>query len=231
MALLAATHWRRDGPLARLPALRMRIPALATFLYLIATGCQSAAPPEPPVPVRLSPQEPTAPAAAAGHKAGDVVVEARAFFGLPILQKSLYWDGNGEVENYGIGGRGLYFLGDNIALGAGLNGILFKTADKDTLAVEFESLGRGYLWNGETFRLFWDFAGGWEQANHRVPEGGTHWNMTFSFGPGCEIPIGDHRNLIIGGRYHHMSNALGRQNDRNPSMNEGRIFVGLGWEF
>ncbi|GAB4141277.1 MAG: hypothetical protein Fur0037_08030 [Planctomycetota bacterium] len=178
---------------------------------------------------------PNPPAASPGedlhHRAGQVLVEARGFGGVPILQKSLLWDGNGQVDNFGAGGRVLYSAGSFFAIGAGLNGILFKTLDHDTIAAEFETIGRGYLYHWSGYRVFWDLTGGWEQANHQVPEGGTQWNMTFSFGPGVEIPLAGGRNLVIGGRYHHMSNALGRMNDRNPSQNEGRFFLGYAWEF
>lgn len=201
-------------------------------LLLVATAACHAVPPPPPD--AGSPSLLTASRADGDpreHLQGDAVVEARGFFGVPILQKSLYWDGNGEVNNFGVGGRYLYFVGDSFAIGPGLNATWFKTNGHETFAGEFEAIGRGYLWNADSFRVYWDLAGGWQQSTHQVPEGGTQWNMTFSFGPGVEVPIGGGNNLIVGARYHHMSNALGRQNDRNPSQNEGRFFVGFGWEF
>lgn len=167
----------------------------------------------------------------AEHLQGDAVLEARGFFSVPILQKSLLWDGNGEVPDFGFGGRYLYFVDDSFAIGPGLNATWFKTDGQETFAGEFEAIGRGYMWNATNFRAYFDLSGGWQQSTHEVPEGGTQWNMTFSFGPGFELPVGGGRNVIIGARYHHMSNALGRQNDRNPSQNEARFFLGFGWEF
>jgi hypothetical protein len=31
--------------------------------------------------------------------------------------------------------------------------------------------------------------------------------------------------------YHHVSNALGRENDRNPSQNEAQLWVGFALRF
>ena len=44
-----------------------------------------------------------------------------------------------------------------------------------------------------------------------------------------DLPVGDKSSLIVGCTYHHISNALGRMNDRNPSQNEARFFVGFAW--
>jgi hypothetical protein len=38
-------------------------------------------------------------------------------------------------------------------------------------------------------------------------------------------------SFLIGAHYHHLSNALGRENLRNPSQNEVRAWVGFIWNF
>lgn len=184
--------------------------------FLLSAACHS-------LPVGATANQP--------HKCGEAIAEVRGDLGVPILQKALLWDGNGEVDNYGVGARGLYCFDDGLALGVGINGLLYKTRGHDTEAGEFELIGRGYLLRDEGLRVFWDLTGGWHQADHRVPDGGTQWGMTFSFGPGLELPLGGGTNLVLGGTFHHLSNALGRHNDRNPSQNEGRFFVGFGIEF
>ena len=44
-------------------------------------------------------------------------------------------------------------------------------------------------------------------------------------------PFNATTNLVTGVDYHHISNALGRDNERNPSQNEARLWIGLEWIF
>jgi len=46
-----------------------------------------------------------------------------------------------------------------------------------------------------------------------------------------EIPWGEGSSLLLGATYHHISNALGHDNPRNPSQNEARLWVGYAWNF
>lgn len=45
---------------------------------------------------------------------------------------------------------------------------------------------------------------------------------TFGFGGGVDLPVGAGTSLLLGATYHHISNALGRENERNPSQNEAQ---------
>ncbi|MDA0375210.1 MAG: hypothetical protein O2865_15610 [Planctomycetota bacterium] len=162
---------------------------------------------------------------------GSLQVVARGHYGIPILGKSLFWDGNGSDHDFGFGGYGYYYVADGIALGAGLNATAFKVPGADTYGLEFEAISRFDIARYGTTRVFWDFTGGWLQSTDGIPPGGTEWNMTFSFGPGIDIPLDVGQSLQISTIYHHKSNALGSQHDRNPSQNEIRTSVGLAWQF
>jgi hypothetical protein len=161
------------------------------------------------------------------HRAGDNAAVARAFYGVPILQKSLLWDGNGQDDNYGLGLHLFRFVNDGLALGMGLNGAVWMQTH-DVYSGEWEALMRWYPGNGA---FFWDFGGGYLHGTAPVPTGGTDWNFTFHFGPGVDIPVGRESSVLIGATYHHTSNALGRMNERNPSQNDMRLWVGFAWNF
>ncbi len=165
------------------------------------------------------------------HRAGDVTAELRGHYGVPILRKSLFWDGNGENDDFGAGARAYWFATDSLALGGGASGLVFKTLGDDAYAAEGESALRWYPVSFDSCSLFLDGTVGFQQSTRRVPDDGTEWNFTFSFGPGCEIPLGGGTSVLLGGMYHHISNALGRRNSRNPSQNEARLWVGVGWFF
>ena len=70
---------------------------------------------------------------------------------------------------------------------------------------------------------------GYLRTTRDVPPRGTQWNYTFSFGPGIDVPICHNTHMLIGSSYHHISNALGRQSQRNPSQNEVRLWLGFEW--
>ncbi|MEZ5964324.1 MAG: hypothetical protein R3F56_10805 [Planctomycetota bacterium] len=163
------------------------------------------------------------------HHADDVTVMARGFYGVPILRRSLFWDGDGEVDAYGGGAFLHWFLHDRFALGLGLEGDVFKAPGHDAYGIEGQLAARVYPYSTPDLGIFVDGTAGYLQTTEQVPPGGTEWNFTFSFGPGVEVPLYDASHLLIGGTYHHISNALGRQNQRNPSQNEFRFWVGLQW--
>ncbi|MGE0145395.1 MAG: hypothetical protein AB7I19_19430 [Planctomycetota bacterium] len=225
----------------------MRARTWTLALLSVCIGCQSAPVRLPlaeptasagPSPLATSPagtptQEaaPTAERRGAGHVAGDRIFSIDAHLGVPILDRAIFWDGNAEKDNFGLGVNNYWFLSDWFALRATLNANVFKVPGRDTLAGEIEAGGRFYVWDFDTWSVFWDQTGGFEYANDQVPPGGTYWNFTFSFGPGADIPIGDDAHLMLGMRFHHMSNALGRTSARNPSQNEGRFYIEYGWNW
>lgn len=174
------------------------------------------------------------PAAAHGkpgidRAAGAEFVTVRAHHGVPILQKSFFWDGNGEVDNTGIGAHWGRFLDEHIALGAGSNLATWWTSGRDVHSAEFEGLIR--IYPKHEWPIYLSGTGGYQLADEQVPPGGTVWNFSFSFGAGVDVPITAGTSALFAVDYHHISNALGRENPRNPSQNEARFWVGLGWSF
>lgn len=189
------------------------------WLWLLCTGCCADPPSSLP---RLVPD-------GLEHRAGSSFVQARAHYGVPILQKSIFWDGNGEVDNFGPGAYVFHHLTDAVAIGAGGNLTTWLTPGHDVYSAEVEALLRTYPVCH--CPLFLDLTGGFVQATDPVPPAGTEWNFSFSFGPGLELPTGKGTALLVACDYHHISNALGRDSSRNPSQNEARAWIGYAWTF
>lgn len=181
------------------------------------SGCAAPPPPVTEVPHGLR------------HEKGVHSLSTRAHYGIPILQKSFFWDGNGEVTNTGLSAQYHHYVDDGIALGIGTTAAAWWTGGRDVYSAELEGLLRIHPVTG--WPVFLDGSGGYQLANDQIPPGGTVWNFTFSFGAGIEVPIDRGVSLLTGVQYHHISNALGRESPRNPSQNEARLWVGFAWEF
>ena len=161
------------------------------------------------------------------------VLDARAFYGIPILQKSFFWDGNGEVDAAGLKLREMWHATDAFAIGSGVTATNWFLDGEDAQSVEFEAVGRLIVHraDNDAYAWFFEAAAGYQYATDPVPEGGTVWNWTFSFGPGLLVPGSPNLDFQSGLTYHHVSNALGRENDRNPSQNEAQLWVGFALRF
>lgn len=164
---------------------------------------------------------------------GDDSIDVRVFYGVPLLQKSFFWDGNGEIDVAGLQVRRMWQVDEDWALGAGLTGANWFFGGADVQSLEAEGVARRMLYRseGDTCGVFVEGGGGFQQARSAIPPEGTDWNYTFHFGTGVQVPVGDSVDLMTGLGYHHISNALGRDNPRNPSQNDVRLWIGLSFRF
>ena len=194
-------------------------PAVLTAVAML-TACASAPPAH-----RL----PSEPPPGLRHEPGANFVSTRVHYGIPILQKSFFWDGNGEVDDAGIGVHVGRHVSDAVAFGLGTNLVSWWTPGRDVYSCELEGLLRVHP--VRDWPLFVDGTAGFQLANDQIPPGGTVWNFTFGFGGGVELPVAAGTSVLTGVTYHHISNALGRDNERNPSQNEARLWIGMAWAF
>ncbi len=164
---------------------------------------------------------------------GDHITDVRVYYAIPILQKSFFWDGNSEVDSAGLRIRQLWQVENDVALGVGLAATNWFLGGPDVQSIEAEGVGRAYVYRSDddSYGVFCDVTGGFQQATDSIPPGGTEWNFTFSFGPGVVVPLQRALDLQTGLTYHHISNALGRDSPRNPSQNEAQLWIGLAFRF
>lgn len=213
----------REGPATPvgLPTpgvLRAVLAPLALLAPWLLTGCATPRPPLPaPLPAGMLRLE------------GAEFVAVRVHHGIPILQRSLFWDGNGEVDDTGVGLQWGHFIAEDVALGVSGNATNWWTPGPDVQSVEIEGLLRCYPVHD--WPLFVSGTSGYQLADHAIPPGGTVWNFSFGFGAGVDLPIAPGTSAQLGVDYHHVSNALGHESPRNPSQNEARLWVGCAWTF
>ncbi|MHC4952830.1 MAG: hypothetical protein ACYTGZ_02995 [Planctomycetota bacterium] len=165
------------------------------------------------------------------HEKGDKMWNVTAAYGNPIVGKSLAWDGGGDAETLSAGATHYFFVSDRIAIGPRLTAVRFQETGEATWGGEIEGTMRWWFaeineWKRAGF--FWDLSGGFLLTNQRVPPNGTRGNFTFSFGPGVEVPLNDTYSVFAGIEYHHLSNAFGRDSNRNPSENRLRFWIAWG---
>ena len=160
------------------------------------------------------------------HSRGERRVITRAFGASPLTGKAIFWHGNGNAPNYGVGVQNYWFLNDRLALGAGLNLLNFDASGANVKGVEFEGRMRYHMFEIQKFGFFWELNGGYMYTENSVPPSGTPGNYTFSFGPGVEMPLSEDSSILLGAEFHHMSNARGRNTPINPSQNEILIWLG-----
>jgi len=76
-----------------------------------------------------------------------------------------------------------------------------------------------------TIEPFVDIAAGVMLTNQQVPEQTTKFNFTAHAGGGARIRIADRWGVIVGYRFHHLSNA--NTAPRNPAINSNVGYAGL----
>lgn len=88
----------------------------------------------------------------------------------------------------------------------------------------------GFRWhfvNRDRWTIFADAGIGMLGTTDTVPPGGTGFNFMPRVGVGLTHRIDDSTRLITGLRWHHISNARTRGDDRNPSRDAPLFYVGL----
>jgi hypothetical protein len=159
------------------------------------------------------------------------MVYVQEHYGVPVYGPALAWDGRGQANVYGATVGNLWFLSNSFAIGPQLSFDLYKVGAEDIFAGQTDVLLRWYLINSSDIGIFWDGTAGFVFADKPVPPHGTRANESFSFGPGADIPLGDDVDLLFGFDYHHVSNARGRHTDLNPSQDDVRFWIGVGFRW
>lgn len=88
----------------------------------------------------------------------------------------------------------------------------------------------GFRWhfiNRDRWTLFADMGIGLLGTTDTVPTGGTGFNFMPRVGVGLTHRLDDRTRLITGLRWHHISNARTRGDDRNPARDAPLLYVGL----
>lgn len=86
------------------------------------------------------------------------------------------------------------------------------------------------FWNGHRVQPFFDAHGGILYFTRQEPvPGSSKFNFTFNFGTGVQVFDGKHGSLLIGYKYHHISNN--NTASKNPGVDSGEAYAGWLWRW
>lgn len=141
-----------------------------------------------------------------------------------------------DGEHYGVTWAASYFLEQNFSVDFELAGLYFnqpKDEPPDTFGGNFNILFRWHFVAKEDWTLFVDGGAGLLAVADEVPYGGSNLNFTPQAGLGATLDLGPNTDgrLLLGLRWHHISNARTRGNDENPGRNAPQIFIGVSFPF
>jgi hypothetical protein len=132
---------------------------------------------------------------------------------------------------YGANLAGHYYFGDEVSLGAELQGYYVDQVEEDTAATGASLILRWHFLAEEHYSLFVDGGLGGSVAEAEVPEGGTHYNYTAKGGGGATFELREDVHLIGGVRFLHLSNGNLHGRDENPSQDGVQYYVGVMFTF
>ena len=165
------------------------------------------------------------------HQKGDRMFVVGGFTGEPIVGKALAWVGEGDVPNKGIIIHNYVFLQDRVAIGAGIDLTQWNVHSDRVPGFDIEGKARYYFVDVGGAGIFGDFNAGVNIGRTKIPPDGSRKSYSFAFGLGAELPFDEAASVLVGGEFHHISNARGRYATDNPSQNEGLFWVGVGFRW
>jgi hypothetical protein len=124
-----------------------------------------------------------------------------------------------------------YYIGDDVSVGALVEGYYADQVFEDTGIVGAGVQLRWHFLEAERYSLFVDGGIGFTIADEEVPEGGTHFNYTPRVGVGATFELRDGVHLVGATRFWHISNGNLHGRDENPSQDGVQYYMGVMFRF
>ncbi|MEL6224806.1 MAG: acyloxyacyl hydrolase [Cyanobacteria bacterium J06627_8] len=160
--------------------------------------------------------------------ASDDEVEPPLSFG-DAGQNRWYVQGAGATtfENeFGLVGAGLsHFFANGQSINLELNGMAFFQTGDDAAGVNLTLLHRWHFVRQENWSLYIDGGAGLLGTTDDVPSTGSSFNFTPQAGGGATVRLNDEQRLMVGLRWHHISNA--NLFSSNPGRDSVMGYVGV----
>ncbi len=135
-------------------------------------------------------------------------------------------DNDDEVRRFLLGGAGISkFFANGHSINLELNGMSFFQTGDDAIGLNLAVLLRWHFYRRENWSVFVDGGAGVLGTTNNVPTRGSSFNFTPQLGGGTTIRLADDKRLILGIRWHHISNADLYQ--PNPGRDSVMGYVGL----
>ena len=124
-----------------------------------------------------------------------------------------------------LGGGASQFFANGHSISAELNSLYFNQNGDDAAGLNFNLLLRFHFYRRQNWSLFFDGGAGIIGMTNKVPTGGSDFNFTPQVGGGATIRIAEQKRLMLGLRWHHISNA--DTFDKNPGLDSIMGYVGI----
>jgi hypothetical protein len=128
-------------------------------------------------------------------------------------------------KEYLLGVAWELFIEDHLSLSVELNNFYFDQSNRDGYGFNLNFLMRWYMLRWEKWSFYGDLGAGMMLSTDEVPNPGSSFNFTPQLGAGIAFDIGGNNRLLMGGRWHHISNA--RLYSDNPGQDNFLMYVGL----
>lgn len=133
---------------------------------------------------------------------------------------------DGESHFFGLAGAGIsQFFATGHSINAELNAMGFAQSGDDALGLNLAVLLRWHFIRQPNWSIYIDGGAGILGTTNPVPIGGSSFNFTPQVGGGTMIRLNDDNQLMVGVRWHHISNANLYEN--NPGRDTVMLYVGL----
>lgn len=105
----------------------------------------------------------------------------------------------------------------------------FRDGGREALGFSLSAVGRYHIVDRSWGSVFGDVGLGGVYSSEAVPEGGTNLNFLPRVGGGVSFRTSERSRILVGARWHHISNGRLNGDDENPARDELLVFVG--WQF
>ncbi len=134
--------------------------------------------------------------------------------------------GDPESGQFGMVGVGIsHFFLNGHSINLELNNFLFEQPGDNAVGVNLATLVRSHFYRQTNWSLYIDGGAGILWTTNEVPNSGSSFNFTPQVGGGATIRIADESHLMLGVRWHHISNA--DLYEKNPGRDSIMGYVGL----
>lgn len=135
------------------------------------------------------------------------------------------WTGS-PARRFGLLGAGASrFFADGHSVNLELNGMAFDQNGGDAAGLNFSTILRWHFLRQENWSMYLDGGAGVLVTTNEVPAAGSSFNFTPQAGGGVTVRLTERQRLMLGIRWHHISNA--NTFDSNPGRDSIMGYVGL----
>lgn len=138
--------------------------------------------------------------------------------------------GSDETSRFGLIGAGAsHFFADGHSINLELNSMIFDQPGNDAVGLNLSAILRWHFIRQADWSLYIDGGAGILGTTNDVPAQGSSFNFTPQVGGGTTIRLNDEQRLMVGLRWHHISN--GDIYSGNPGLDTIFGYVGLNLPF